>query len=76
MNEYIFDIYILYSIMLEHEEEEDEFKTYYNLVEIAPLNMHDSSTLEKIKNVICEISSWWKDFSAWGKISMHFFAQK
>jgi hypothetical protein len=35
MNAYIFDIYIMHSIMLEHKDEEGTFTTYHDLLEIV-----------------------------------------
>ena len=71
MNAYIFDIYIMHSIMLEHKEEEGTFTTYHDLLEIGPINMPVPSNLKRIKDMIRDISSkpvtsnWWTDFSTW-----------
>jgi hypothetical protein len=92
MNAYIFDTYIMHSIMLEHKEEEGTFTTYLDLVEIGPLSMPDSSNMNRIKDIVRDISStpvtsnWWTEFSTWEdfhgllrsgtKLSMHSIVSK
>ena len=71
MNIYIFDIFINHCIMLENTKEDNMYVTYFNLVEIGPLNLPDPSNLEAIKYAIRNISStsvtsnWWTEFSSW-----------
>ena len=68
MNIYIYDIFINHCLTIETLQE----ITYFNTVEIGPLNMPHTSNLHLVKDALSNISStlqvynWWTDFSSWG----------
>jgi glycerol-3-phosphate responsive antiterminator len=73
MNAYIFDIFILHSIVLENMEEDGIYTTTCDLVEIVPLNMPKLNNLRRIKDMVRDISlkpiatNWWTDFFEQGQ---------
>ena len=92
MNAYIFDIFVMHSIVLENTEEDGIYTTSCDLVEIGPLNCPDLNNFNFIKTMIRDIHytpvarNWWTDFSTWedfygilraGKeLSMHLIVRK
>ena len=71
MNAYIFDIFITHSIVIEDFEEDGIYTTFYDLVEVGPLNIPKFNSFRRIKKIVRDISSkelasnWWTDFSTW-----------
>ena len=92
MNAYIFDTFVMHSIVLENTEEDGIYTTSCDLVEIGPLNCPDVNNFNFIKTMIRDIHytpvarNWWTDFSTWedfygilrgGKeLSMHLIVRK
>jgi hypothetical protein len=68
MNAYIFDIFIMHSIVLENTEEDGMYTTSCVLVEIGPLNSPDFKNFNLINTMLCDIPStpvaqnWLADF--------------
>ena len=75
MNAYIFDIFITHSIVIEDFEEDGIYTTFYDLVEVGPLNIPNFNSFRRIKKIVRDISSkelasnWWTDFSTWEDFS-------
>ena len=71
MNAYIFDTFVMHSIVLENTEEDGIYTTSCDLVEIGPLNCPDVNNFNFIKRMIRDIHytpvarNWWTDFSTW-----------
>jgi hypothetical protein len=71
MDAYVFDIFIMHSIVLENNEEDGFQTTSCDLVDIGPLNIPDFNNFRRIKEMVRDISltpvasNWWTDFSTW-----------